>query len=446
MIGKHSSLLDVLQVLATAGARSIYAKVLAANDNSKNQVYLGGSFEVLNRLPAETPVPTTTGSRKKPIFEAALALSWLGSNGHFFPAPHAKLILYPQYPEVRLSGYLRGCADGPAELMGSTRVPERLLLLGIREDGGILAWAGAPDSGAKQDFDAMRHRGMLEPAGVLLRVPVPGTEGSTTREALLVELRRIHRQGWTPSKRLDTNGAVLPCNAQNCGGFTLEAELGIRPNGFSEPDFRGWEIKQHAVGSFEFLRSGPITLMTPEPTGGYYKEKGVVPFLRKYGYPDRRGRSDRQNFGGVHRAGTACSMTGLTLTLLGFDLEAERLTDPGGGIALLDDRDNAAAIWHFSSLIGHWNRKHANAAYVPSMMQVEPMRSYRYGDTVRLGEGTDFRRFLVAMARGHIYYDPGVKAEGWSSGKPAVKRRNQFRIASPELDWLYTSLESVSVA
>jgi hypothetical protein len=31
--------------------------------------------------------------------------------------------------------------------------------------------------------------------------------------------------------------------SSNCGGYTLEAELGATPNGYSEPDFMGWEIK-----------------------------------------------------------------------------------------------------------------------------------------------------------------------------------------------------------
>ena len=56
----------------------------------------------------------------------------------------------------------------------------------------------------------------------------------------------------------------------------------------------------------ERISAGILTLMTPEPTGGYYKTAGVESFVRKFGYPDMTGqanREDRLNFGGIHRVG-----------------------------------------------------------------------------------------------------------------------------------------------
>ena len=425
--------------------KSARASSLAANDNSKNQVYLGGDFGVLNTIPAGNPTVKATGSHAKPIFEAGLNLSWLGANGRFYPAPHSKLILYPQYPEVRLSGFLLGCQDAPTELMGRTRVPGRLLILGVRDDGALLAWVGAPDSPANREFLEGASTGRSERNGVFHQIPLPEFGAESDRDALLRELRRICGEGWVDSHRLGPHGERLPCEAPNCGGFTLEAELGITPNGYSEPDFRGWEVKQHAVPKFGSLASGPITLMTPEPTGGVYASKGVVPFLREYGYADRVGRADRRNFGGIHRAGAACNLTGLTLTLLGYDRGSGRITDASGGIALLDAEGREAAAWPFAGLMAHWNRKHARAAYLPSVMRVAPARQYRYGPAVRLGVGTDFLRFLGAVAAGAIYYDPGIKAESWSS-KPVVKRRSQFRIKSGDIPALYESVEAVNLA
>lgn len=46
---------------------------------------------------------------------------------------------------------------------------------------------------------------------------------------LINELLRIHQLGWIKSKRLDRFGNILDCEAPNCGGYTLEAELGITP-------------------------------------------------------------------------------------------------------------------------------------------------------------------------------------------------------------------------
>jgi hypothetical protein len=53
---------------------------------------------------------------------------------------------------------------------------------------------------------------------------------------------------------------ILPCKSPQCGGYTLEAELGITPNGYSEPDFMGWEVKQFGVTKFENINSSIITL------------------------------------------------------------------------------------------------------------------------------------------------------------------------------------------
>jgi hypothetical protein len=101
---------------------------------------------------------------------------------------------------------------------------------------------------------------------------------------------------------------LKPCLAPQCGGSV------------AEPDFFGWEVKQHAAANFSRPDSGAaITLMTPEPTGGFYKEKGVEAFVRTFGYPDKNDKPDRLNFGGIHRAGERQASTGLTMQLVGYD-------------------------------------------------------------------------------------------------------------------------------
>jgi hypothetical protein len=216
----------------------------------------------------------------------------------------------------------------------------------------------------------------------------------------------------------------------------------VTPNGFSEPDFLGWEVKQHAVSNFRSNRGGPITLLTPEPTRGLYATKGVLSFLERYGYEDRLGRPDRLNFGGTHRVGIPCASTGLTMRLVGFDQERGKITDAGGGVTLIDKWEKEAATWPFSGLLTHWNRKHAQAVFVRSMSREEPRRQYRYSGNVELGVGTEFLQFLKALAQGVIYYDPGIKVEGYPA-RPRIKRRSQFRIKASGLRALYRSFESV---
>ena len=42
-------------------------------------------------------------------------------------------------------------------------------------------------------------------------------------------MSRVHGLGWIDSKQLDSDGQLKPCTAPQCGGFTLEAELDLKP-------------------------------------------------------------------------------------------------------------------------------------------------------------------------------------------------------------------------
>jgi hypothetical protein len=185
--------------------------------------------------------------------------------------------------------------------------------------------------------------------------------------------------------------------------------------------------------------------MTPEPNGGFYAREGVVEFVRRYGYPDRSGRVDRRNFGGIHKVGQTHSVTGLDMQLIGFDPEESKIRSSDGKITLVDGAGNEAASWSFVSLIKHWNRKHNLACYVPSRCDSTGERKYFYGDKVILGVGTDFQLFLAEMNSGGIYYDPGIKVEFISSPHPRSKRRSQFRIKSGLLSKIYKLSEEVSL-
>lgn len=428
------SLNDAMKV---HGVQRLYFKVLSPNDNSKNQVYFGPGFSSVNVLPIKAVMAEPeTG---KPQFKAKLSFAWLGDDGALSIAPGAQLILYPQYPEVRFSGFLTGCEHSPSDLMTS-REEGRILFLGVTAEEGIIGYVAASDSTIAREMAKTESTGIT---GVFREIELD-TEGSY-RKLLLVSLARIHSEGWIDSRRLLADGSSVPCNAPHCGGYTLEAELGIFPSGLSEPDFLGWEIKQYGVRSFSNLDSGVITLMTPEPTGGYYKEKGVEQFTRKYGYADTRGRQDRLNFGGIHRYGFRTDRTGLTLTLIGYNRSTETIESANGGLALIDSEGECAAIWHYLHLLQIWTHKHARAAYVPSVTNRFPRLQYMYGPVARLGTGTDFLLLLKAIAAGTVYYDPGIKLEGVSSAKPFSKRRSQFRIKPKHLHALYDKWELVDL-
>lgn len=420
--------------MAAHGAERFYAKRLAPNDNSKNQVYLGGGFSALNIIPhgpIEDDVSNIAGSVRDRA-KASVRFFWLDEQG-LSPAPNAQLILYPKYPEVRMSGFLLRAERAPSELMRS-RDEGRVLFLGICEDGRVLGQVVPHYAPVAQTFGSIND---LPSSGVFLNLDSIRL-GADPKAVLLAELRRIHEKGWIASQKLGVNGTPAPYTARNGGGYTLEAELGVSPNGYSEPDFMGWEVKQYAVGDFITYRAkGPVTLLTPEPTGGFYRDEGAEAFVRRFGYADKSGKIGRLNFGGIYSTQHDFHKdTGLALKLQGFDIATGKITNMDGAITLVDQNDTIAATWGFKGIISHWNRKHAMAAYVPSIHRTAPVE-YSYGNKVTLCEGTDVLLLLTALSTGKIYYDPAIKLENMDSAKPALKRRSQFRVKHSDLTSLY---------
>jgi hypothetical protein len=422
----------------------LYAKRLAPNDNSKNQVYLGGGFTVLNIIPhgnVQADGSKQAGSVRDRA-KAAVNFSWVDETGSY-PAPNTQLILYPKYPEVRMSGFLLGCRNAPSEVMRS-RIADRILFLGVLPDDSVLGFAVFPEHPLAQKIEALENHVEV---GVFWDLTSAATGKADTKQRLLQALRKIHEKSWINSQKIGAQGVPMPYSARKGGGYTLEAELGISPNGYADPDYLGWEVKQYGVNSFVTNRAkGPITLMTPEPTSGEYKDSGVAEFLRRYGYPDRSGIDDRINFGGVYRIGQEFhNLTGLALKMSGFDPDTGKITDMEGSIQLVSRSGSIAAAWNFSGIMDHWNRKHARAVYVPSMSRKNPPQ-YSFGNIVTLCEETDFILFLGAIAAGRLYYDPGIKMESAGSDSPKIKRRSQFRIKQIELRDLYAETEDYDLS
>jgi hypothetical protein len=469
---------EVEQILESFGCDAAFVKGLAPNDNSKNQIYVGADLTQLSELPSGE-IEEVVGTSRKPgnpgrlIYRAPVALRWATSQG-VLPAPEAKVIYYPQYPEVRLSGFLRGAIGGPNSLLDPDRrgrEPGRALILGRRgptgELIGVLLPAEAPANQELSRIELTPYAAFLRwvpekgswvrplnstPAGRVLtvasriqppdRVPIVSSGAPVqARAQLLRELCRVHRSEWIPSCKL-TQGGPVPYSGQNGGGLTLEAQLGILPNGSAEPDFLGWEVKQHTVGSFAQPRSATITLMTPEPDGGVYFEDGVKTFVERWGY-FRDGVTNRKDFGGVHRVGEVQQRTRLQLLLEGYD-PAVGKPAPKGRLVLRDSTGVEAAVWTFAKLLTHWKNKHSSAVYVPSEKRAGPDGDeYRFGMTVTLGEGTSFPLLLDALAAGVVKYDPGIHIDLRPDGSWSSKKRNQLRISSRQLGLLYTSATSV---
>jgi len=434
---EFKSLDDLIKCFTRLGANRIYCKFLAENDNTKQQIYLGGSFDVLKLL-KYGDIRAEPGG-KRPNFKAPLNLEWVNAFGKSAPAPGAQLILYPDYPEVRLSGFLRGCPLAPSEHLQPIRAAERrfnngpdgrVLFLGVTPDK-VLAYLSVAGGPVASEIARNPPPPALAQSDILREVSIIAIKNP--KDLLFDRLREIiyAENPWHPSMRLDKNGTPRAYRAKNGGGYTLEALFGIIPNGRSAPDYMGWEIKAYS--------GSRVTLMTPEPNAGFYGEHGVEAFLRRYG---RHVGEDTLYFTGAHYVGEACSTTGKTLAIAGFDATTGKIIDVEGGVRLIDKHGDVSAEWSFSRLMEHWGRKHAAAAYIPYSKSKNSPPEFQYKNPVLIGEGTDFQLFLGALAAKIIVYDPGPKLENANGLRSKTKARSQFRININQLSNIYFSLKA----
>ena len=182
-------------------------------------------------------------------------------------------------------------------------------------------------------------------------------------------------------------------------------------------------------------------MLTPEPDGGCYKEEGVETFIRRYGYPNRRGIKDRIDFNGRHKVGFKRPSTGLELKLLGYNASAVEKSDVDGCVALVDEVDQIAASWSFSKLLNHWQTKHANTVFISFK---RTSNQFDYDSKIFLGEGTSFTNLLRGFADQAVYYDPGINLKDDGS-ENKIKRRSQFRVTKKNLAPLFDRFTSTNV-
>ncbi len=446
-----TGLATILSMFKEIGVRKIVFKALAPNDNSKNQIYLSGNLNEIKWLTINNLVPSDSRSHKtnkqKIKYTKELSFVWLDSFGNRLEAPNAKLIYYPQYPEVRLSGFLQGSQVGMNGWMNPEkggRFENRYLIMGENEEGIVYAYLVVPDAKAASEIQAYPQMSTDSAVMEFLESESSSTPTLDSRTLLINELRRIHLKGYIKGKKLNSDMKSLPYSAPNGGGYTLEAELGVIPNGDAKPDFYGWEIKQFGVKTFSDKYSKALTLLTPEPDGGDYVNNGLEYFIKTYGYPSSR-KADRWDFNGSHRFGCRHQKTYLTLDIDGFDHATRKIIKADGALRFISHKGDEAASWKFSKLMEHWTTKHSKAAYIPTLKNLDSQGQicYQFGNRLKLLEGTSFELFLGAVVEDLLYLDPACKIENISTTKKPQKRRNQFRVKWKHLEKLYVKAADI---
>ena len=437
-MSKESVNMDkISSVMRRSGAKRILIKRLANNDNSKQQIYLGSDFSVIQDLPVKEIVSSGMTS-KGAIFKAALDLFWITPDGNKEQAIHSQIILYPKYPEIRLSGVLQKCTLSPSELMKSPSLHERkerkekhrYMVIGICEKH-VLAYMSHWDDEISKEINSKINTNVLRPVfSIFFEDQI---DISDSKKLLIDRLKKVFSLGFIPSQRLERNGKIIQYNASNGAGLTLESFFNIIPNGKSEPDFIDWELKAHS--------SGPVTLMTPEPNSGLYLDDFLI-FMNKYA----TGKKDnRMDFSSIHKVGIENKKTNLSLNLEGYDLEKEEIFDPSGGLNLRNGNGDLLAGWSFEKLLNHWKKKHAKTCFVSYVSKKENInKSYRYGPSVTLATGAELKKLFTSLATAVIYYDPGINIK-FNDGKKKIKKRNQFRIKLKDIDNIYTVTEQINL-
>ena len=320
------SSIDELKGLFRAhGVSTVYVKHLSLKqDNEKNQIYLGGGLDgITNLFPATVEVRAASESTRKrksqgrPKLEARIDLAWVGPNADF-TRPHARIIDYFQFPEVRMSGFLRGCDFAPDALRHRHQAEygRRILTLGASPDGQVIGLVLTEhDDPVVRNFPELP---VLLAAPVFRVLLIDGRSGAAPIDLLKAELAHVISNGWHTSRVLKPGSAApKPFKGPQGGGYTLEALLGITANAKKAPDKYGFEIKSYG--------GSRISLMTPTPDGGFQGDNSFRKFMARYGRTGKKGDGSLR-FTGIHRCGTKNEGTGMTLRVAGYDPEADNST------------------------------------------------------------------------------------------------------------------------
>ena len=91
---------QILEYYKSLGCNYVFYKFLSRNDNSKNQIYLNGAYEQLQKFPlGNISTKTPSGKEVRNRFIAKVDFYWVDPEKQIEEkAPGANLILYPKYP------------------------------------------------------------------------------------------------------------------------------------------------------------------------------------------------------------------------------------------------------------------------------------------------------------------------------------------------------------
>jgi len=447
---------DLTLKLKELGVQKAILKPLPKNANDKNQIYFASDFSALYNifditLAERGPSYSQTKDSSTPgsiIPEAIFnKFSWCKRNGTLVKAKNVKIIIYTQYPEARLSGFITVENTMPQSLSVSymKENPEckRILVLGSLPGGACVSLV------------IINYCNSFAAEVAAL----PGMEGSRVCKQISIEsdyraklLKQLAEVVKSPRRgcRLDAFGKTIPFTGTQVCGYTLEHALDIVPNSDKDGDIYGIELKTHTQ-----LK---VTLFTPEPDFGPYTDN-FASFMTTYGYQPEGKNEYRVT--GVHRANERNSKTGLTLKIREYhpanpddaksdwirDANGEKLAFPYDSstsltsklnaveVVLEGDNGDIAAGWSLVRLMNTWGVKHNNVVYLSASKKINDDQAERalgyefkisFEPKVILCNRTSAEHLLKAINDGVIFLDPAPKYVPDDVSKN--KRRSQWRV------------------
>lgn len=441
---------ELVSLLSAHGAQEALIKPLRKNHNDKNQIYSAAGFDpVYPMFDVTFSLRGASTSRKKGsrtmgkfIPEAVFRkFSWIDSTGREIPAREAKMIIYAQYPETRLSGFQTVENTMPETLSVdfTKQHPDiaRYLVLGRRGAGEVIAVMVADPGQRFRGEVASLPNATGSRVWKHLRV---GRNVSAALERMLCEVANRP----VPGCRLDANRKSLPFNGTQVCGYTLEHELGIVPNSDKNGDFEGIELKAHTQNK--------VTLFTPEPDMGFYAED-FAKFMLTYGYEAKPGEF---RLTGIHRVGVRCEKSALTLKIVNHERGASiaAAADKDVHVGLYDDQGRLAAGWSLERLLNCWSAKHNESVYVraskarcedPELLAAGHKYMVEFSDRVMWCHETSAEQLFEALYAGTLFLDPAPKY--CPENASLNKRRSQWRVnnISEAANDLYTDVRMVSL-
>jgi hypothetical protein len=453
------NLAAIIKQLSELKASKAFLKILPKNANDKNQIYWASSFSSLYNnfgltLAERGSSTSLTKSSSKPGMNIPEAVfndfSWVKSDGSLIKAKNVKAIIYPQYPEARLSGFqtIENTIPQSLSIAYTKENPnkKRLLVLGCLPGGACVALI----------FIDLSET-LIEEIATL-----PGLDGSKVCKLLQLNFdfsaslfQQLSKIVSRPMKgcRLDGFGQTLPFTGTQVCGYTLEHALDIAPNSDKDGDLYGIELKTHTKVK--------VTLFTPEPDFGLYAES-FNDFMLQYG--NDKGTSGEYRLTGLHRANERCNSSGLTLKVREYRIakkdgsdtsKPDWVRDARGDkqsfaynpatsltskmdaveVVLIDDKGFIAAGWSLERLMNNWGVKHNEVVYLsakkidnPNPDEARAGFAYQvsFAPVVLWCRETSAEHLLQAIGSGVIFLDPAPKYVPSDPSKN--KRRAQWRV------------------